>query len=417
MSRKRKWWLWCAGLLALSLLLAACAPAQPTETPLVPESGPLVTAPPGGGEEGDTITIGGALSLTGIQAPLDEPALKGAQLAVDEINKKGGVLGKKLELVNLDGKSDPVTVGNVAVQLIGQGADAIIAPSDFDFGGPASREAQKAGLVGNSPAASSPLYGSEALGDKQFTMSMWNTTMGAAAAEYAYKEKGWRTVYVVTDSFIDYTKSLSRYFIEHFKSLGGEVLFEESYTQGAADFSAQLARMQALEKQPDFYYISSYKPDLGLIIRTMREAGISAPIMGGDSYDDPGLFQALGAEYGNDIVFTTHTWVSPDTSEQMAQFLAAYEAKYGGPPDAMWVATGWDAVHVLTKAMELAGSTDGAAMAKAMEDNTFDLLTGKLDWEPADKGHETHKEVAMVSLSGGTPSFIGWLLPESQPPP
>ena len=68
--------------------------------------------------------------------------------AVDELNKKGGVLGKKLEFVNLDGKSDPVTVGNVAVELIKKGVKAIIAPSDFDFGGPASREAQKAGIVG-----------------------------------------------------------------------------------------------------------------------------------------------------------------------------------------------------------------------------------------------------------------------------
>src|SRR3972149_570198 len=101
------------------------------------------------------------------------------------------------------GKRDPVTVGNVAVQLIEEGAAPMSPPSDFDFGGPASREAQKAGLVGVSPAASSPLYGSEALGDKQFTMSMWNTTMGAAAAEYAFKQKGWRTTYVVTDTFID----------------------------------------------------------------------------------------------------------------------------------------------------------------------------------------------------------------------
>jgi len=412
MIRARNPWKVFSLLLVLSMLLVACGggatppPAAETQAP-----------PPAESSEGGKIVIGAALCLTGIQAPLDEPALRGAQLAVEVINKKGGVLGKQLELINLDGKSDPVTVGNVAIQLIEQGANAIIAPSDFDFGGPASREAQKAGLVGVSPAASSPLYGSQALGDKQFTMSMWNTTMGAAAAQYAYKDKGWRTAYVVTDDFIDYTKSLSRYFIAHFKALGGEVFFEDSYTQGAADFSAQLARIQALPAQPDFFYISSYMPDLGLIIRTLREAGITAPIVGGDSYDDPGLFQAIGAEYGNDIIFTTHTWVSPETSPQMAEFLTAYQEKYGSPPDAMWVATGWDVVHLLVKAMELAGSTDGAAMAKAMENNTFDLLTGKLDYEPADKGHETHKEVAMVQLAAGKPSFLGWLLPESQPAP
>ena len=395
MKRQSHRWTSLAILLILSLVLSACAGAAPEE---------------------ETITIGAALCLTGIQAPLDGPALKGAQVAVDEINKKGGVLGRQLVLINLDCKSDPVTTGNVAVQLIDQGANAIIAPSDFDFGGPASREAQNAGLVGISPAASSPFYGSAALGDKQFTMSMWNTTMGAASAQYA-REQGWDTAYVVTDDFIQYTKDLGQYFVQAFKDQGGTVVYEEAYTQGAADFSAQLARIKAQTEQPDFYYISSYMPDLGLIIRTMREAGITQPIIGGDSYDDPGLFQALGSQYGSDIVFTTHTWVSADASPQMAEFLTAYEAKFGGPPEAMWAATGWDVVNILAGAMEMAGTTDGAAMAKVMEDNTWDLLTGELDWDPAANGHETHKQAAMVSLTGGVPAFLGWLMPTSQPAP
>ncbi len=398
-------------ILLLSLLLAGCGGTAPQATQQESE---VATSAPAAEEK---IIIGAALCLTGIQAPLDEPALRGAQLAVDIINQNGGVLGKQVELINLDGKSDPVTVGNVAVQLVQQGAKAIITPSDFDFGSPASREAQKAGIVGISPAASSPLFSSTVLGDKQFTMSMWNTTMGAAAAEYAYNVLGYRSVYVVTDTFIDYTKSLSRYFIVAFKNLGGEVMFEDTYTQGAQDFSAQLARIQALEKKPDFLYISSYMPDLGMIIRTIREAGIDLPIVGGDSYDDPGLFEALGAEYGSNIYFTTHSWVSPDTSPEMKQFLEYYKAKYGSDPDAMWVVTGWDVVNILTKAMEIAGSTDGAAMAKAMEDTEWNLLTGKLDWSDAASGHETNKESAIVILTEGKPSFWGWYRPAVIPPP
>ena len=137
MSKKKKTWSWLAVGLIFSLVLSACA-APPTATvapqPAAPSAPaqPAATEAPAGGE--GKIVIGAALCLTGIQAPLDEPALRGAQLAVEEINKKGGVLGKQLELINLDGKSDPVTVGNVAVQLIEQGANAMIAPSDFDFG-------------------------------------------------------------------------------------------------------------------------------------------------------------------------------------------------------------------------------------------------------------------------------------------
>ena len=370
----------------------------------------------GKGSDKGTIIIGGALCLTGIQAPLDEPAVRGANLAVDEVNKKGGVLGRKIAFLNLDGKSDPVTVGNVAVELIKKGAKAIITPSDFDFGGPASREAQKAGLVGISPAASSPLFGSKTLGDKQFTMSMWNTTMGAATAEYAFKQKGWKVGYVVTDTFIDYTKSLSRYFITHFKKLGGTILMEDMYVQGAQDFSAQLARLKAAKK-PDFIFISSYMPDLGTIIRSIREAGITAPIVGGDSYDDPGLFQALGAKYGSDIYFDTHSFLASGVTPEMENFLGLYKAKYKAEPDAVWVATGWDAVMILVEAIKKAGSTDGAAMAKAMETTTYSLLTGKLTWSDAASGHEPGIEAPLVQLEKAVPKFIGWVMPQGIPAP
>src|SRR5262245_36339037 len=172
----------------------------------------------------DEILIGGTLCLTGIQAPLDEPGLRGAELAVKVINEAGGILGKKLRFVNLDGKSDPVTVGNNGAQLTAQGIQFMVAPCDFDMGGPANREAQKAGIVGVSTCASSPLASSITLGDKQFTLSMWNTTMGSAAAEFAYKTKGWKNAYVVTDTFIDYTTSLSEFFIKNFDAIGGKFI-------------------------------------------------------------------------------------------------------------------------------------------------------------------------------------------------
>jgi branched-chain amino acid transport system substrate-binding protein len=396
------------GLAGLALVIGACgANVGP---------GASGTGPPPSGAAGDKIVIGASLTLTGIQAPFDEPGLRGGNLAVEELNKKGGILGKQVQLDNLDGKSDPVVVGNNAIQLIDRGAAAIIAPCDFDFGSPASREAQKAGLVGISTCASSPLYSSTNLGDKQFTLSMWNTTMGSSAAEYAFKEKGWKTAYVVTDTFIDYTKSLSRYFIDSFKNAGGEVFGEDTYTQGAQDFSAQLQRIQGLATQPDVYFVSSYQPDLGTIIRAMRSAGITAPIFGGDSYDDPQLVQTLG-DLGKDVFFITHTFATPEAGPNMQAFLDLWQAKFGEAPDTAFVATGWDTVNVLAQAMEQAGSTDGAAVAKAMEEIQFDLLTGKLDWSDAASGHEPNKETVVVEITQGSTKFLGWYLPEYLPKP
>jgi branched-chain amino acid transport system substrate-binding protein len=369
------------------------------------------------GQAGAEIFIGGAICLTGVQAPLDEPGFKGAQVAVKQINDKGGLLGEQVRFLNIDGKSDPVTVGNAAVELIDQGAQLIVAPCDFDFGGPASREAQNAGIVGISMCASDPLYSSWSLGDKQFTLSMWNTTMGATAAEYAFSEKGWKTAYVVTDQFIAYTKSLSKYFIEHFEALGGEVLLEDTYTNGDNDFSAQLARLQGLGEKPDVIFISSYGTDIATIIRSIREVGIDSPVVGGDSYDDAAIFEALGERFGSDVYFVTHSWMGPEAHPDMPAFIEAYTEMFGEPPGTAFVATGYDTIMLMAKAVEIAGTTDGDAVAQALTSNEFDLLTGKLKYRSAEEGHAPDKAAVIVALDKGKPSFVGWRTPANPPAP
>jgi len=367
--------------------------------------------------QAEDLMIAGALSLTGIQAPLDEPGFRGAQVAVKFLNDNGGILGRQVNFVNLDGKSDPVTVGNVAVQLLDQGAELMVAPCDFDFGGPASREAQEVGVVGISTCASDPLFSSWSLGDKQFTLSMWNTTMGAVAAEYAYNERDWKTAYVVTDQFIAYTKSLAKYFKDHFEAIGGEIVLEDSYTNGDNDFSAQIARLKALGQTPDVIYISSYGTDIGTMIRAIREIGIDSPILGGDSYDDPALHENLGEAFGNDVYFVTHTYMTADAHPDMPKFLELYGEMFGDAPDTSFVATGWDTIMLMAQAVEIAGTTDGAAVAKALEENTFNLLTGELTYRNAAEGHAPDKAAVLVELNGGKPSFLGWRIPENPPAP
>jgi branched-chain amino acid transport system substrate-binding protein len=376
-------------------------------------AGLMAVAAPANGE----ILIGGAVCLTGVQAPLDEPGFKGAQVAIKQINDGGGLLGEPVRFLNIDGKSDPVTVGNAAVELIDQGAQLIVAPCDFDFGGPASREAQDAGIVGISMCASDPLYSSWSLGDKQFTLSMWNTTMGATAADYAFTERGWKTAYVVTDQFIAYTKSLSKYFVEHFQTLGGEILLEDTYTNGDNDFSAQLARLQGLGQRPDVIFISSYGTDIATIIRSIREVGIDSPVMGGDSYDDTAIFEALGERFGSEIYFVTHTWMGPEAHPDMPAFIEAYTEMHGEPPATSFVATGYDTIMLMAKAVEIAGSTDGDAVAEALTSNEFDLLTGKLRYRSAEEGHAPDKAAVIIALNEGKPSFLGWRQPKNPPAP
>jgi branched-chain amino acid transport system substrate-binding protein len=361
------------------------------------------------------IIIGAPLNLTGWMAAYDTPPLEGAKLAVKNINEKGGVLGRQLQIIESDGKTDPATLGNAARDVIEKGAAVIVAPCDFDYGAPAGQAAQEAGLVGISFCASSPLYGSKALGDLQFTLSMWNQTMGAAAAQFAYDVKGWRTAATIVDQGTEYGKSLGQYFVETFKHLGGQVVSEDTYQINDMQATAQAERIKELNPQPDVVFISSQMPDYSAIIRDVRSAGVTAPLMGGDSMDTADFYKALGPDLGHDIFISTHSFIGPEAGPAMEQFIKDFHAEYGRDPEVAFNAMGWDTIQVIAQGITKAGTTDGKALAKALEGTEFDLLSGKLVWSDAASGHFPDKEAFIVEVKGGKPTFVQRLKPNWTP--
>src|SRR5690625_476286 len=368
--------------------------------------------------DGDSseILLGGSLNLDGEQSAYDALILEGIEVAVAEPNEDGGVLGQQVKWENLNGASDTTTIANNTETLIERGAQAIIAPADFDYGSPAARAAQDAGLVGISPGATSPSYGSDILGDKQFTIGYWNTAMGAAAAEWAYNEEDFRNAYVVTYDGLDYTESLSRYFIESWENAGGNIVAEDIYS-GGGDFSAQLQRLRGVADEVDVIYISVYNPDLAQFIREIRAAGIDTMILGGDGYDGPELSESLGEEFGNNIYYITHAFLSEDASPAIPTFIDTFTEYKGAAPLSILEALGYDTATAIIEAIEAAGTTEGAALAEQMTNMEFDLLSGKLTWSSAEEGHEPQKETAIVYLDGGVPVFDKWFKPEWTPEP
>jgi branched-chain amino acid transport system substrate-binding protein len=154
-----------------------------------------------------------------------------------------------------------------------------------------------------------------------------------------------------------------------------------------------------------------------MIIRSLREVGYDAPILGGDSYDDPAMIEALGPKLGNDVYFVTHTWMGPEAHPDMPKFIDLYTKMFGKKPDTAFVATGWDVVMMLAQAIEAAGTTEGAALAKALEDREFELLTGKLRYKNAAEGHLPDKAAVLVEVQNGKTAFLGWRRPENPPAP
>lgn len=378
-------------LLALALLLGISL-AAPAFTTRAQDDGPII--------------IGAPLNLTGWMAAYDGPPLEGAKLAVKEINAAGGVLGRQLEIIERDGKTDPATVGNAAREVIQAGAEVLITPCDFDYGAPAGQAAQEAGLAGVSLCASSPLYGSKALGDKQFTLSMWNQTMAAAAAEFAFTDKGWKTAATIVDQGTEYTTSLGEYFVEAFEHLGGTIVSEDTYQINDMQASAQAQRLKDLDPQPDIVFIASQMPDYSAIVRDLRSAGVESALMGGDSMDTADFYKALGTELGNNVYISTHSFIGPEAGPAMEKFITDFNAEFGRNPEVSFNAMGYDTIMVLAQAIEKAGTTEGAALAKALEGTEFDLLSGKLVWSDAASGHFPDKEAFIIEIKDGKPTFV-----------
>ena len=156
-------------------------------------------------------------------------------------------------------------------------------------------------------------------------------------------------------------------------------------------------------------------PDYAAIIADIRSAGITSAIMGGDAMDTAEFYEVLGTELGNDIFISTHSFIGPEAGPAMEQFITDFEAEYGNPPGVAFAAMGSDVIQVLADSIERAGTTEGAALAAAMVNTEYDLLSGKLTWSDAASGHIPNKEAFILEVVDGKPTFVMRLKPDWQP--
>ncbi|HEX2070025.1 MAG TPA: ABC transporter substrate-binding protein, partial [Thermoleophilaceae bacterium] len=241
----------------------------------------------GGGSSGDPIVVGMAIANSGPIAPYDVEAGEAARLRAKQINADGGVNGRPLKMVVKDTRSDKATASNAATELVGEGAVAIIASCDFDYGSPAAIAANAAEVPGISMCASDPKFAdTKTIGEYAFSMGVGSDVEGASNAEWAFNERNWKSVYILQDESIEYTKALGRYFKARWDQLGGEVVGEDSFPGGEnVNVRAQAARIRSEGGGADFIYLPSWNPGAATAIRQLRAAGIDTPILGPAAVD------------------------------------------------------------------------------------------------------------------------------------
>jgi branched-chain amino acid transport system substrate-binding protein len=221
---------------------------------------------------------------------------------------------------------------------------------------------------------------------------------------------------LIVDTSAEYTRLLGGYFKKEFAHHGGKIVIEDSYGDKTKDFTALIENIKTLSQEPDFYYIAAMPYNVGQIVKQFRDAGLFGPIVGGDGYDTPALVKTAGVASDN-VFFTTHALMDEKHgSKPIQKFMAAYHAEYGRASDQSFAALGYDAVHLLADAINRAGSTDPAAIQKALETtHRFHGSTGTISFTAKD--HVPLKAVTLIEVKNRAFTLATELEPDHVPAP
>jgi len=364
----------------------------------------------GFGYAGGVIKIGALYNLTGEMSSIDAPALNGVQLAAKEINEKGGVLGKKIEIIAIDTKTNQKECATAARQLLSEGVIAGIGYGDTTYVLAAAPLFQKKHIPFITSGATLPEL-PKMIGSYMFLVPFGDNVQAYAMADFLHKDLHVRKVVIWTNKATDYTLALSKYFKERFTKLAGKksILLEDFFQTGDKDYSAQIARVKALKLQPDALFISSIPDDIGIIVKQVREAGIKQPIAGGDGYDTPLLVKVPGPKLANDIYYTTHqAWDNPDPVVQ--NFIKNYKRMFGHEPENAFAALGYDALMLVVRAIKRAGSDNPAAIRDALaKEKGYHGVAGTISYKNGSRVPQ--KAVAIMKVEQGKIKFVKMVMP------
>ncbi len=343
------------------------------------------------------IPVGQFASLTGAQATFGQSTDKGVQLALEEINSAGGVLGQPIRLITKDNQSKPGETSTAVRELITR--DKVVALIGEVASGrslEAAPIAQRNGIPMISPASTNEKV--TETGDHIFRVCFIDPFQGTVCAKFARK-LGATKAAVLVDVSKDYSLGLAKSFKKEFEAEGGTITGQQSYSGGDKDFSAQLTAIKGAN--PEVVFLPAYYTEAPLIIRQARQLGITVPFIGGDGWDSPELAQVGGAAVEG-CYFSNHFSNQSNDPKVMA-FVQSYRKKYGDDPDAM-VALGYDALYLLVDAMKRAGTTDPAKVTAAIA-STMDFpgITGKIT---LDEHRNPTKPAVMLQIKNGKFSFM-----------
>ncbi len=349
--------------------------------------------------------------MSGQQSALDVPASHGAALAASQINAGHGVLGRKLSLSPVDGKTDLKDLKRQVETSLktNSGIVAYFGLADTDNVLAAAPPVTETETVFLTSGATSPKLPDQVPG-YLFLACFSDNVQAAAAAEWANTGLNAKTAVILADMKLTYPRLLQDYFSKSFTALGGKILGNTSIDPKASSWP-EFNTVGA-----DVVFLSVETADDAVeIIKALREDGFQGPIIGGDGYDEEEVW-SRNPDIGG-VYFSTHVYLGADASKpEVVKFREAYEKAYPGEQPTAFSALAYDTVGLLAAALRTSGTADKAGVLNgllALKD--YDGVTGKIRYP--DESRIPLKSVSLVEVSGGKLKLADEILPTSVPAP
>ncbi|MCA3487029.1 MAG: ABC transporter substrate-binding protein [Rhodobacter sp.] len=364
----------------------------------------------------ERIVVGFATAETGFMQAYDKPAQDAAMIRIAEINAAGGLLGKQIEVVNADTKTDRAEGAKAGLTVIDAGADMVVVSCDYDFGSPAALAAESAGLPSFFLCAESIKAGIQGVGPNSFSASVLAAVQGATMAEWAYNKKGARTFYRLLDTWTEYNKGICDGFDWMLPQLAdAKLVGEDTFLNEDASIAAQITRIKALPEEPDAIMLCTMMPGAVSAIKQIRAAGINSMILNGSGVDGSYWLSAV-PDLSNFFVPVQGSIYGDDPNPDVTAFNAKYKEVTGGDPSTQYVYPGYVMIDVWAKAVERAGTTETAAVVAELEKmNAEPTLFGPRTFT-SEIHHQNRARYLIVETNAGKPGVVDeWTISEAIP--
>jgi branched-chain amino acid transport system substrate-binding protein len=322
-------------------------------------------------QQKDVIRIGAAGPMTGDQSKMGIDLRNGVELAVAEWNEKGGVLGKKIELVPGDDQADPKQAVSIANKYVNQKVAAVVGHWNSNCSINASSYYHAANIVMISPASTNPRLTRQGFANV-FRVCGTDDQQGGVAAAFVLETLKPMRIAVLHDKST-YGQGLADYFKSAVQGKT-QVVFYDGVVQRDPDYKAVLTSMK--QKMPDVYFFGGVYPEAGRLVRQAKEIGLAAPMITGDGVYDPTFINIAGkAAEGTYVTFGK----DPAGLLTAKQFLGKYTARFGAPgPYSIYA---YDAANIILSAIKAIGSIDGKQIAAYISKTTFHGAFGDISFD------------------------------------